>query len=157
MIALTLVIVLVAIAIPSYGNYTRRVMATEGLVLAEPTMLKVREEVIYQDSLVSEEGLNSANPPSGAAFAPAPPVQGPNLSENVKSVVRHGVNVIINYTRKFDPKGETEYSLLMLANNDGVNWKCKSGPHASSALHAAASDGVVVGEPLPTKWAPKNC
>jgi type IV pilus assembly protein PilA len=154
LIALAVVGLLAAIALPSYGNYVRRTMAVEGLTLAEPTMLKLREEVMYQEykpsKRVNQEGL---------AFSQewTPPV--PNLSATVKSVVRHDLRVVINYTREFDPEGQTEYSVVMSGTlaNDSVAWQCKSGPAAAADLAAASAGGARVGAPLPSKWAPSGC
>ena len=83
----------------------------------------------------------------------------PNLSAVVKSVVRHDLKVVINYTVAFDPEGTTEYSLVVSGTlaNDSVTWQCKSGPAAAGDLAAAAAGGVPVGVPMPTKWAPSGC
>ena len=153
-IALAVVGLLAAMALPSYGNYVRRTMAAEGLSLAQPTMIKVREEVMYQEYTPSKKEHRE-----GLAFSQAwtPPL--PDLSAMVKSVVRHDLKVVINYTREFDPEGQTEYSLVMSGTqaNDNVVWQCKSGPAAAADLAAASSGGVMVGQPLPSKWAPNGC
>jgi prepilin-type N-terminal cleavage/methylation domain-containing protein len=146
-----LVGVLVAIVVPSYGNYNRRAMAAEGLSLAQPTMIKVREEVIYQDYTPG-----TTTSPGGGFLVP--PVV-PDLSTMVKSIERHDLNVIINYTTQFDPEGRTEYSMVMAGTivNDTVTWQCKSGPAAATDLAAASAQNVTVGVPLPTRWAPSGC
>ena len=155
-IALAVLGLLAAIALPSYGNYVRRAMAAEGLTLAEPTMLKLREEVIYQEYRPSNNNPPT-EPPAPFDKPPTPPL--PNLSAMVKSVDRHDLTVVITYTPEFDPKGQTEYSLVMSGTqaNDNVVWQCKSGAAAAADLAAASSGGIRVGQPLPSKWAPNGC
>ena len=156
-IALAVVGVLAAIALPSYGNYVRRTMAAEGLSLAQPTMIKLREEVMYQEYTPSPNNLHGKSYTSSHGNKS---ISGsPNLSAMVKSVARHDLIVVITYTREFDPEGQTEYSLVMSGTqaNDNVVWQCKSGPAAAADLAAASSGGVRVGQPLPSKWAPNGC
>ncbi len=150
-IAVAVVGVLAAVALPSYGNYTRRAMASEGLSLAQPVLIKVREEVSYGEYTPSGPNFDRAAKPGSVAL--------PHLSAMVKSVVRHDLKVVINYTVAFDPEGTTEYSLVMSGTlaNDSVTWQCKSGPAAAGDLAAAAAGGVRVGVPMPTKWAPSGC
>jgi prepilin-type N-terminal cleavage/methylation domain-containing protein len=149
-IAVAVVGVLAAVVLPSYGDYNRRVMATEGLSLARPAMINVREEVMFPEH-ASGTGTN----PGGFLV---PPVV-PDLTATVKSIERHGLNVFINYTSQFDPEGRTEYSMVMAGTivNDIVTWQCKSGPAAAEDLATAAANNVAVGVPLPTKWAPSGC
>lgn len=155
--------VLGAVALPSYGNYTRRTQAAEGLILVQPTLMKVREEVAYGDYTTGFKVLGGSSRPPGSP-APgkrpdAPPDQVPNLSLMVKNIVRHDLTVVINYTCEFDPEKQKEYSLVMVGtlNGDAVNWQCKSGPAADEALSMANAYGVKVGEALPTHWAPNGC
>ena len=161
-IAVAVVGLLVAVALPSYGNYTRRALAAEGLTLAQPTLIQMREEVINQE-YVPSPGAPPPPPPGVAYSREQRPIRRtkvmPSLSETVKSIVRHDLTVVINYTRAFDPEGQKEYSLVMSGTlaNDNVAWTCKSGSAAAADLAAVASEGIAVGEPLPTKWAPGGC
>ena len=162
MIAVAVIGILSAIAFPSYGNYTRRAKAAEGLSLANPTMIKVREEVMYKEYVVPT-GPQTAMSPNYSQGMPAPVVPtAPNARGTagvVKNIARHELNVIINYSVAFDPEGQTEYSLVMSGAivNDSVAWTCKSGAAAAGALARARSGGVAVGVALPTQWAPSGC
>ena len=160
MIAVAIIGILSAIAFPSYGNYTRRAKAAEGLSLANPTMIKVREEVMYNEYRAPTGPQPAMSPKFSHGMAPptTTPVV-PTMSAMVKSIVRHDLIVVINYSLAFDPEGKTEYSLVMSGAivNDSVAWTCKSGAAAAGDLARASSGGVTVGVALPTKWAPSGC
>ncbi len=153
-IAVAIVGMLAAVALPSYGDYTRKAMAVEGLSVAQPTLLDIREEVAFEAKTSCPIGVQCAfdiDVPDAVVVVTS--------TGKVKNIVRQGLNVIINYSRDFDPAGETEYSLVMSGkmNNNVVSWTCKSGPAAQRDLFFATTGGAVIGQPLPTKWAPSGC
>lgn len=59
MIAIAIVAILAAIALPSYLDYTTRAKVSEGIVILDGMKLKV-EETFYVDGWVSEENLPTA-------------------------------------------------------------------------------------------------
>jgi prepilin-type N-terminal cleavage/methylation domain-containing protein len=171
LVALAVVGLLAVVALPSYGNYTRRAKAAESLTLAQPTMIKVREMVMYGEYVpVSAPGIPGGGPgipvtapnvvtSPDAPQTPSVVVTPPNLSTYVKSVERYDLTVIVNFTRAFDPQGQTEYALVISGSiaNDSVVWTCKSGSAASGELARARNAGVSAGVALPSKWAPGDC
>ncbi len=160
MIGVAVVGVLAAVVTPTYGNYTRRAKVAEGLVMAQPLMNKVREEVTIGEYVAV---TTSFKKPSHGVATTAPdavvPVVVPQLSSLVTSVVRYGLVVVVNFSQAFDPSAPAGYSLAMKGTmvNGALTWDCKVGAAAQPLLSTVSNSGAVVGVPLPLKWAPAGC
>lgn len=165
MITLVIVALLSSLAIPWYGDYTRKTYVAESISLASSARSQTVELIAMGQ--IQSEGI----PPRAQWAAPGPGmpmpvdtsseifVESPNPFIN--RIMRVGSVVVIGYTTKMDPKGETQYSLVyysaFVKTTGSVQWKCLISPAADEYIQQARAYYSGFGPALPARWAPKNC
>lgn len=154
LIALAIVAVVTAMAVPAYGNYTRRVWVAEGLLIAQGAKPAAAEEAIVRPQTVTGWEKRRGGPVTVIATRP---------SSMIDSVVRvdtiNGPVIVVNFAHHFDFRAEQPYSLVLVGRPGprGMRWECHGGANAESHLREAAWSGVTVGSGLPEKWMPRSC
>lgn len=169
MITLVIVALLSSLAIPWYGDYTRKTYVAESISLASSARIQTTEMIAIGQ--IQSEGIPPARAwapmmnPDGSMSFPVDTdkeifVQSP--TPYIDKIVRVGAVVIVDYTKQMDPRGTTKYALVYYAafagNSGSVQWKCLIGDEADQYLAAAHTHYSTLGTvSLPARWAPKNC
>jgi type IV pilus assembly protein PilA len=133
---LAVVGILAAIAMPTYGNYTRRVYLGEGLELAMHAkatatefyeLNKGKPNPPLQVIDLGQETITQYNMPSEV---------GSWTGKGVQSVQLAGALVIIIYAKTIDPAGQNHFYLVLKPGTTGgsTTWSCLSGLAATAAL-----------------------
>jgi type IV pilus assembly protein PilA len=155
LIALSVVALLAAFAVPSYGTYTRRIWVSEGLLIAQAAKPAAVEEAVANARQSSAYQMQ-------ARFLPVTVVAS-RPSRMIDSVVRidrsSGPILIITFSEAFDPRGLHKLSLPIVGSRgDGkFTWRCIAGDDAMPSIMLGRDNGVAVGEPLPLDLAPSDC
>ncbi len=121
MIAVAIIGILAAIAVPAYSNYTNRAKASEALGLADSAKTAVSE--YYQS--------NGTFPTSNTQAGLATPISG----TNTQSVFVSGSGAIIAITSIAATNGTFTMTLTPTNTGSGITWACTSGgsPYAPSS------------------------
>ncbi len=169
MITLVIVAFLSSLAIPWYGDHTRKTRVAESISLASSARIQTTEMIAIGQ--IRSEGI----PPARAWGAPAPgsgPVVMPidtdkeiivqSPSPYIERIVRVGSVVIVDYTTQMDPRGKTKYGLVYYAaftdEPGSLKWQCLIGEAAENYLSEAKQHYFDLAQSaLPSRWAPKNC
>lgn len=145
--------ILATLFAPAYGNYTRRVWVTEGLLIAGAAKAAAAEEAMTNggSSGQSEENELQVQSLSHTMLANSP-------NRMIESVRRVGSTIVINFTEAFSG-GIAIVSLPLVGTlQDGrMTWRCLIGAEAKAALADASLYGIPVGEPLLGDWVPAEC
>jgi len=153
MIAVAIVAVLAAIAIPAYQDYTIRSEVTEGLVMATPI-----------ETAVNESWSNTGNfPGSLAAIALTTPLQGKYVSS--VSISTGGViNIQFSHTPPQSANANIDNLILSLVpytdfDND-IYWLCglSTAPGSPFVIASGATNSTTFSTTANTaKYLPKAC
>lgn len=114
MIVIAIIGILIAIAIPSYQNYTRRAHYTEVVQATEPFKLGVQECFQTTGSLDSCTAGENAIPPAIATG------QGPDLIDSI-DVATEGV-ITVTPKEKYGIKATDTYVLTPTEVNNTLTW-----------------------------------
>lgn len=169
MIALVILAVLSSLAIPWYGDYTRKTYVAESLNLASVARNQTVEMIAMGQ--IRSEGIPPARAwapmmnPDGSMSFPVDTdkeifVQSP--TPYIDKIVRVGAVVIVDYTKQMDPRGTTKYGLVYYAaftdEPGSLKWQCLIGEAAENYLSEAKQHYFDLAQSaLPSRWAPKNC
>ncbi len=155
---LAVVGILAAITVPTYANYTRRVYISDGLELAMPA--KVAATEYY------ELNKGKPNPPPQIIDLGQEQIIQYNLPEEVgtwtgkgvQSVRVAGAMVVVVYSTRVDPQGQTNYYLVLKPGTSGNKtvWSCLSGNAADAAL-IEANYQMPYGTGMPESLARSAC
>jgi type IV pilus assembly protein PilA len=153
LIALAVVALLAAFAVPSYGTYTRRVWVSEGLLIAQAAKPAAVEEVVAN-------AQQSSAYQTQARFLPVTVVAS-RPSRMIDSVVRidrsSGPILIINFSKAFGPGSKLSLPVVGSRGDGKFTWRCIAGDDAMPYIMVGRDNGVAVGEPLPLDLAPSDC
>jgi len=119
LIAITIIGILVAIAVPSYQNYTRRAHYTELVQAAAPFKLGVEECFQVNGDVAACQGGQSGVPqdiPSG---------KGSGLIDSI--ITAAAGKITITPRDKFGIKPEDTYELTPIIANDNLSWSSGGG------------------------------
>jgi hypothetical protein len=160
-VVLAIIGAVAAVAVPAYGNYTRRVWVAEGLLIAQGAKAAAVEEALVRPQTVTGWEMRRGGPVTVIAMRP---------SEMIESVVRvdtiNGPVIVVNFMHHFDFSAPQPYSMVLVGrpqrfmDETGIRrmkWMCLGGKDADSYLRDAGWSGVAVGEGLPAKWMPSSC
>lgn len=120
MIAVAIIGILAAIAIPAYSNYTARAKASEALTLADSAKTAVSE--YYQS--------NGTLPANNSAAGLATSITGTNTS-----YVTVSDGIITALTTSLGASGRVTFSMVPAPTANGITWTCTGGgsPYAPSS------------------------
>jgi type IV pilus assembly protein PilA len=121
MIAVAIIGILAAIAVPAYSNYTNRAKASEALTLADSAKTAVSE--YYQS--------NGTPPTSNTQAGLAASITGTNTA----SVAVGAGGSIVAITTSLGAAGPVTFSMTPSSSTAGISWACTSGgsPYAPSS------------------------
>lgn len=156
LVVLAIIGAVAAVAVPAYGNYTRRVWVAEGLLIAQGAKAAAVEEAIVRPQTLTGWEMRRGGPVTVIAIRP---------SDMIESVVRvdliSGPVIVVNFMHHFDFSSRKTYSMVLVGRTEGghkkIKWMCLGGTDAASFLREAGWSGVTVGEGLPAKWMPSTC
>ncbi len=165
LMGLALVGILGAITVPTYASYTRRVYISEGLELAMPVKAAATEyyEMEKHRASATRTPVMVKSVPFEFIEKEIEPLIQPETmatqgSKGVEAVLRAGSLVMVSYATSVDPKGKTNYYLVLRpgASAGGTAWSCLSGDAAEGTVRTARVD-MGARRPMPESLAAAAC